>query len=489
MKIPDSLLEGLLKKAGKLTPDQLKDLRAEEKKTGTSLQDLVIKHKFMSDKELVALSTTKEKPVGKKQFDSALLERVVTLLLEYAVRAGASSIHIEPRETHVQVRYRIDGLLRQANKLPRAILESLVSHLKLQGNLPADEFRVPQEARFAVTLAHKPYTVRVSTLPIADGEKVVLQLLDESSKTLNLEQLGLWGPNLKQLRDAIANPQGLVLIAGPADAGTSTTLYSTLSLLDSPTLNISTIENPVRYRLPGVNQTQVSPRAGISFANGLRALLGQDPNVIMVGELGDTETARLAVQASLRGHLLFSVVHTSNAAAAVTRLVAMGIEPFLVASTLRAVVGQRLVRRLCEHCRVEYKPASHQIEDLSNMFGITDKSQLTKLHQLEELAAKEGVGKDIGNTFGITSNKVTRLWKAHPTGCDACGHSGYKGRIGIFETLPTSEAIQKLIIGQASTTAIQSQAIRDGMIPMYIDGFIKVLRAQTSVEEVLRVTS
>lgn len=416
------------------------------------------------------------------------IAQTVNLLLEYAVRAGASDVHIEPREDYVQVRYRIDGILREANKLPRNVLAALVSRIKILSNLKIDERRVPQDGRFKVSVGGKLYALRVSTLPIADGEKVVLRVLDESNKALTLEQLGYWGSSLEAINSAIKQPHGMILVTGPTGSGKSTSLYSILSLLNAPSVNISTVEDPVEYRIIGTNQTQVNPKAGMTFAGGLRALLRQDPNIIMVGEIRDVETADLAVQAALTGHLVFSTLHTNNAATSLPRLLDMKIEPFLIASTVRAVVGQRLVRRLCGTCKQSYKPEETELETIQHMFGLSTKAHLDHLAELEAQAANEGVGDDIGKDSAIKGNTLVQLWRPNPNGCDACGHSGYKGRMGIYEVLANTTDIQKLITANATSDIIQNQAIQNGMVTMQMDGLIKSLRGQTSIEEILRVT-
>jgi type IV pilus assembly protein PilB len=415
------------------------------------------------------------------------IAQTVNLLLEYGIRAGASDVHIEPREDFVQVRYRIDGVLREANKLPRNVLSALVSRIKILSNLKIDERRVPQDGRFKVVVGGKLYALRVSTLPITDGEKVVMRVLDESNKALTLQELGYWGFSLRSINEAIKEPHGMVLVTGPTGSGKSTSLYSVLSLLNSPSVNISTVEDPVEYRILGTNQTQVNPKAGMTFVNGLRALLRQDPNIIMVGEIRDGETADLAVQAALTGHLVFSTLHTNNAATCLPRLLDMGIEPFLIASTVRVVVGQRLVRRLCPDCKEEYKPEAGELTTVMTMFNIKTKESLERLVALEAEAAKEGIGKDIGEKSGISSS-ITRLFRAKKDGCDSCGHSGYKGRMGIYEVLPVSEPVQQMITSNATSTTIQEEAVKEGMITMQIDGMIKALRGQTSIEEILRVT-
>lgn len=416
------------------------------------------------------------------------IAQTVNLLLEYGIRAGASDVHIEPREDFVQVRYRIDGVLREANKLPRNVLAALVSRIKILSNLKIDERRVPQDGRFKVVVGGKLYALRVSTLPITDGEKVVMRVLDESNKALTLEELGYWGFSLNKINEAIKQPHGMILVTGPTGSGKSTSLYSVLSLLNSPSVNISTVEDPVEYRIIGTNQTQVNPKAGMTFANGLRALLRQDPNIIMVGEIRDSETADLAVQAALTGHLVFSTLHTNNAATCLPRLLDMGIEPFLIASTVRVVVGQRLVRRLCPDCKQEYKPESSEIATVAQIFNLKTKESFDRLAELETLAAKEGIGKDVGEKTVVSGSGIARLFRAKKDGCETCGHTGYKGRMGIYEVLPVSESVQQLITSNATSTTIQEEAVKEGMITMQTDGLIKALRGQTSIEEILRVT-
>lgn len=415
------------------------------------------------------------------------IAQTVTLLLEYAVKAGASDVHIEPREELVQVRYRVDGVLRQANKLPKKVQAALVSRIKILANLKIDERRVPQDGRFKISHAGKTFALRVSTLPIADGEKVVIRLLDETNKAQTLEELGFWGNALKTINNGIVQPHGMILVTGPTGSGKSTTLFSVLSLLNNDKVNISTVEDPIEYKIVGANQTQVNPKAGMTFASGLRALLRQDPNIIMVGEVRDGETANMAVQASLTGHLVFSTLHTNNAATCLPRLLDMGVEPFLIASTVRAVIGQRLVRNLCQECRVEYKPDAHEVGELQKVFQLDDAANMKALHELEKAAQSEEIGgKD--TDLGSTEKSITTLYKAKDGGCDACGGSGYRGRIGIYEVLENTEAVQQLIMQNGTSEQIQEQSMKDGMFTMQIDGLVKALRGLTSVEEILRVT-
>ncbi len=420
--------------------------------------------------------------------ENSPIAQTVNLLLEYAIRAGASDIHIEPREEFVQVRYRVDGILREANKLPRNVLSALVSRIKILSNLKIDERRVPQDGRFKVSVGGKQYAMRVSTLPISDGEKVVMRVLDESNKALTLEELGYWGFSLATINGAIKQPHGMILVTGPTGSGKSTSLYSTLTLLNSPTVNISTVEDPVEYRIVGTNQTQVNAKAGMTFINGLRALLRQDPNIIMVGEIRDGETADLAVQAALTGHLVFSTLHTNNAATCLPRLLDMGIEPFLIASTVRAVVGQRLLRRLCPKCKQSYEPEKAETDTIISMFHLNSHEAMEHLAGLEKMAAEQKIGEDIGPELAIKSSSITRMFRPSPEGCDNCGHSGYKGRMGIYEVLPSSSEIQRLITANATSENIQDEAIKEGMVTMQMDGLVKALRGQTSIEEILRVT-
>lgn len=413
------------------------------------------------------------------------IAQTINLLLEYAIRSSASDVHIEPREDYVQIRYRIDGVLKEVNRLPRNVIGALISRIKILANLKIDERRVPQDGRFKIKVAGRQYALRVSTLPIADGEKIVMRILNESNQAVTLQELGYWGRSLKTLNDSLQEANGMVLVTGPTGSGKSTSLFSVLTLLNTPDVNISTIEDPVEYKVPGVNQTQTNPKAGMTFASGLRALLRQDPNIIMIGEIRDGETANLGVQAALTGHLVFSTLHTNNAATCLPRLLDMGIEPFLIASTVRSVVGQRLVRRLCTTCRQSYQPDDTEMKAVSETFALNDKV-IAYLHTLDEQATKEKVGGDIA--LGSSPSAFTTLWRQSPDGCEDCHGSGFRGRVGIYEVLGNSDAIQKLIISNATSSQIQEQAILEGMVTMQVDGIIKALRGITTIEEILRAT-
>lgn len=415
------------------------------------------------------------------------IAKTVNLLLEFAIKSNASDIHIEPREEFVQVRYRIDGVLREVNRLPRNTLNALVSRVKILSNLKIDERRVPQDGRFKINIGASQYALRVSTLPVSDGEKVVMRILSETSDPLTLKQLGIWGLSLEVVNKSIAEPNGMLLVTGPTGSGKSTTLFSVLSILNTPDVNISTIEDPIEYKIPGVNQTQTNPKAGMTFASGLRALLRQDPNIIMVGEIRDSETANLGVQAALTGHLVFSTLHTNNAATCLPRLLDMGIEPFLIASTVNSVIGQRLVRRLCKKCRQRVKVSDeHQARYIEPIFEDPN-IDVSKLHKLEKQALKDGVGED-QTELSTTAKGVASLWLAKEGGCDECNHTGYRGRVGIYEVLDNSVEIQKLIVANATAQEIDELAISEGMVSMRTDGIIKALRGDTSLDEVFGAT-
>ncbi len=428
-----------------------------------------------SEQQITEADVSEDSPVA----------QTINLLLEYAIRSSASDIHIEPREGYVQVRYRIDGVLKEVNRLPRNVLGSLISRIKILANLKIDERRVPQDGRFKIKVAGKQYALRVSTLPVSDGEKVVMRILDESNEAVSLESLGYWGHSLEIVNQALTEPNGVILITGPTGSGKSTSLFSILNILNTPDVNISTIEDPVEYKVSGVNQTQTNPKAGMTFASGLRALLRQDPNIIMVGEIRDSETANLGIQAALTGHLVFSTLHTNNASTSLPRLLDMGIEPFLIASTVRAVVGQRLIRRLCMNCRQSFTPSPEELSTLYKTFRL-DANNFAIIHQLDTIAKSQKIGE--ATDLGTTEATITTLWRASSKGCDECSNTGYKGRIGIYEALQNTVSLQKLIVSNATSTQIQTQAILEGMITMQTDGLIKALRGQSTIEEVLRVT-
>lgn len=430
---------------------------------------------------------TKDETVSSEEVsENSPIAQTINLLLEYAIRSNASDIHIEPREEFVQIRYRIDGVLKEVNRLPRNVHAALVSRVKILSNLKIDERRVPQDGRFKVKVAGKQYALRVSTLPISDGEKVVMRILDESNQAVSMSQLGYWGYSMATISEAITEPHGMILVTGPTGSGKSTSLFSALTTLNKPEVNISTIEDPVEYKIPGVNQTQTNDAAGMTFAGGLRALLRQDPNIIMVGEIRDGETANLGVQAALTGHLVFSTLHTNNAATALPRLLDMDIEPFLIASTIRAIVGQRLVRRLEKTTRQAYAPTEEEKEAIIHLFNLKNGQDFRYIHELEKQAAAQGIGGD--TPLSTDENGIKTLYRPVETEDENGHHDGFKGRIGIYEVLNNTLPIQQLIIAEATSNQLQDQAISEGMVTMQTDGLIKALRGETTIEEILRVT-
>jgi type IV pilus assembly protein PilB len=405
------------------------------------------------------------------------IAQTVNLIVEYAIKSGASDIHIEPRDKHVLIRYRIDGVLKEANRLPKRTMAALTSRIKILSSLKIDERRAPQDGRFKINMNGRVFAFRVSTLPITEGEKVVMRILDETSEPLSLEQLGFWGKALKDIQDASRQPHGMLLVTGPTGSGKSTTLHSVLHILNKPDVNISTIEDPVEYKLEGVNQTQVNPVAGMTFVAGLRALLRQDPNIIMVGEIRDGETAGLGVQAALTGHLVFSTLHTNNAATCLPRLLDMNIEPFLIASVVRVVIGQRLVRRIVQEDCEEYVPNDTERKEIERVFGLKTKADWDNILKLVQQAQEE---------FGKPKSTKITLWRPKQ---DLTGdRTGYKGRMGIYEVLSNTTNIQNLIVSSGTSDEIQDKAISEGMLTMQLDGLIKAMIGMTSIEEILRVT-
>jgi len=387
----------------------------------------------------------------------APIAKIVSTLLEFAVRSRASDIHLEPQEDKTRVRYRIDGILHEKLVLPKNVHDALVSRIKILSGMKIDEKRVPQDGRFNFRSDGDEVDLRVSSLPTIHGEKIVMRLLKKTGGIPSLPDLGLRGKALANLEDAILRPHGIIIVCGPTGSGKTTTLYAVLSKINTTRVNIVTLEDPVEYQIPGVNQVQINPQAGLTFASGLRAFLRQDPNIILVGEIRDTETADLAIQASLTGHLVCSTLHTNSAAGALPRLLDMHAEPFLLASSMTAIVAQRICRRVCPTCKEEYTPPPKVVEDIKMVLG----------NLLGE--KKEG--------FKLFRGK----------GCPECSNTGYLGRIGIFEVLPVSEKIGRLILEHAPASDIEKQAVAEGMITMKQDGYLKVVEGITTIEEVLRV--
>lgn len=401
--------------------------------------------------------------------------RIVDTLIKHAILQSASDIHIEPDEKEVRVRYRIDGILHDAMTLPRQVKDGIIARIKVLSNLKLDEHRVPQDGRFKIEKEDQKISFRVSILPVFDGEKIVMRLLDESSKGLTLEKMGLHGEGLEIVHRSIKKPNGMILVTGPTGSGKTTTLYTVMDILNTPGVNISTVEDPVEYRMPRVNQTQIHPKVGLTFAAGLRALLRQDPDIIMVGEIRDTETMEMAIHAAMTGHLVLSTLHTNSAAGTLPRLIDMGAEPFLIASTVNVIIAQRLVRKICQECKKEYQLEEKEMESLRGSFD-TERilEALINAPELKGIVKPEDDWKDI------------KFFKS--SGCEQCNKEGYRGRVGIYEVLEVDETIQKLIAEKATSEEIEETARKKGMFTMAEDGFIKAVEGLTSIEEILRVT-
>lgn len=390
----------------------------------------------------------------------APIAKIVNTILEFAVKSRASDIHIEPEETKTRVRYRIDGILQEKLTLPKGIHDSLISRVKILSEMKIDERRIPQDGRFGFKQGEDEVDLRVSTLPTVHGEKVVMRLLKKTGGLPSLNQLGLRGPQLKDLENAILKPYGIVLVTGPTGSGKTTTLYSVLTRLNKPGVNIMTLEDPVEYQIAGINQVQINPQAGLTFANGLRAFLRQDPNIILVGEIRDTETTQLAIQAALTGHLVFSTLHTNDASTAIPRLIDLGGEPFLIASILNASLAQRIIRTNCTFCKKWYEPPVEVANNIKEVLG-----------DLYPKSYKDG--------------QPLKLAKGE--GCNECANTGYLGRVGIYEVLNISSNINKMILKQSSAREIETEAKKEGLIMMKQDGYLKALEGITTIEEILRV--
>lgn len=392
----------------------------------------------------------------------APIAKIVATVLEFAVKARASDVHIEPLESHTRVRYRIDGILQEKLVLPRKVHEAVVSRIKILAELKIDERRLPQDGRFSFRAEDQEVDLRVSSLPTVDGEKIVMRLLRKTTNVPSLGELGLRGMALKIIEESIKVPHGIVLITGPTGSGKTTTLYSVLHILNTSRVNIVTLEDPVEYQIDGVNQVQINVKAGLTFATGLRSFLRQDPNVIMVGEIRDNETADLAIQASLTGHLVFSTLHTNSSSGALPRLLDMKAEPFLLASSMTCVVAQRVLRKVCDNCIEKYAPPTQALEEIKKVLGPLYDAYVSQL--------------------GGSPVMLSRGRK-----CEKCGDTGYRGRIAIFEVLKVTEKVGKLILERAPAIQIEQAAVADGMVLMEQDGYLKVLDGMTTLEEVMRV--
>lgn len=420
-------------------------------------EDIVFSEGGSEDAEKVKQEVLKDAPVTK----------LVQVIISHAIEGHASDIHIEPMDREYRVRFRVDGILHVSLILPKEIGPVVISRVKILANLKIDEKRKPQDGRFKLTSNGNQIDFRVSTLPVIDGEKVVLRILDKEQGVSDIASLGLLGSASENMMKALKETYGMILLTGPTGSGKSTTLYALLKILNSEERNIITLEDPIEYNIEGLNQSQIKPEIGYTFANGLRTILRQDPNIIMVGEIRDAETAELAVHAALTGHLMFSTLHTNTALGAIPRLVDMGIEPFLLSSSLRLVAAQRLVRKICEECKSEEKVT----ESIRNQI-------------LKEL---EGISPEEMAKYGVNLSGEMKFY--HGKGCDACNNTGLKGRLAIYEIVPVNDAMKTIIVEKMGNEGLLIQERnRMGTLTIKQDGILKVLKGLTTIEEVERLT-
>ncbi|MFH1781214.1 MAG: GspE/PulE family protein [Patescibacteria group bacterium] len=447
--------------------------------SASSLKSVLHQYESMTKQVEEALASSEEEltPEEKKMLGedepeeefvkTAPVSKMVSVILRDAIEGGASDIHIEPMGDNTRVRYRLDGVLHTSLVLPRRVHSQIIARIKVLSNLKLDETRIPQDGRFRIKFENRNIEFRVSTLPLMDNEKIVMRILDTGISHIELQELGFMDRNLAVVTEAIKTPHGMILVTGPTGSGKSTTLYSLISKLNQEGVNIITLEDPVEYNIPGVAQAQVRPEVGLSFAAGLRSILRQDPDIIMVGEIRDNETAELAVHAALTGHMVLSTLHTNDAFGAIPRLTDMEVEPFLISSSLNLVIAQRLIRKICENCKKEIKiPESMNQEVLEELAKIPQKS----------------IPPDVNITPPL------KLWKGE--GCSHCDQTGYRGRIGIIEILQVSEEMQKIVAEGKSNDdkLVTAEFQRQGMLNMKQDGIVKALKGLTTIEEVFSAT-
>ncbi|MDP3970307.1 MAG: ATPase, T2SS/T4P/T4SS family [bacterium] len=465
-------------------PDDLQTIDFIRKKTGyavevfltspESINNIIRQYNSHIEEEIKSfkqpLENGKELTVSEINKNLPII-KIFDTLLDYAVFQGASDIHIEPSEANIVVRFRVDGVLKDVMTLPKMVSSGLVARIKILSHLKLDEHRLPQDGRITVKTDQGQVSIRVSILPVQDGEKVVLRILRESGNILSLEQLGFNDLAFEVVNRHIKKPHGMILATGPTGSGKTTTLYTMMNLLNSPEVNISSIEDPIEYRMPRINQSQVNPKIGFTFAGGLRALLRQDPNIIMVGEIRDNETAQIASHAAMTGHLVLSTIHTNDSVSTIFRLTEMDIPHFLIASTVNLIIAQRLVRTICRDCITSYHLSKENIEEISKKYKLED-----------IMAGFEKLGENPSNIelheFDFFRGK----------GCAKCGDTGYRGRIGVYEVFEMTSKASKKILEQASKSEMLTTAIKDGMITMAQDGFVKAKQGLTTIEEILRVT-
>jgi type IV pilus assembly protein PilB len=464
----------------KLLGQQLKLYVATESKIRRALNK-----KFTQSSASQKIETKKG---DKLEISPEKITQAINELVEKAIELGASDIHIEPREDVVVTRYRIDGTLREFHKLPLQMLNPLLEEIKLISGLSSSEFELPQSGNFRYESGDQTITVTVHTMPVMDGEKVVMKISNDLAEAPSLKDLGLWGKSLKELNRLIAKESGLVLVNGPLGSGRTTTLFSILTKLYSPKVNIATIEDPIEHKISGINQSAVNNNSGISFAIGLKAILEHDPNIIMVGELRDVDTAELVVRAAHKGHLILSSMFTTASADSIKRLNDLGLEPHMIAVTLNGIMTQRLVKRLCLKCAKPITPSSSMVKQIKLDFDL-DENDLKDISALEKLAVSEEIGGVKSRSLSSSGYTIHKLWQADDEGCEDCDYSGYKGRVGLFEVLVNNDKLANAITSGKSASEIKSAAISGGMTPLKIDGFVKALRGITTLDEILRVSA
>ena len=454
------------------------------------------------------LDSTSASSLDDVSLQNAPVARIVNSIFQFAIKSNASDIHIEPMEGKLRVRLRIHGILTEKLALPKHLTSSVISRIKIMADLKIDEKRIPQDGRITLKSGDRKVDIRVSTLPTVYGEKIVMRILESGNEVPALETSGLRGNGYKIYMDSIRATNGIILITGPTGSGKTRTLAGTLGKLNDPKVNIITLENPVEIRVPGVNQVQINPDVGLTFATGLRSILRQDPNIVMVGEIRDRETAQLAVEASLTGHLVLSTLHTNSAATAVPRLIDMGIEPYLLASTLRLVVAQRLPRRICPYCREAIPATEAEIMDIKKVLSNLQNFDIYKYATDFCKAEKSKIGNTVGsavmagapvNTDGpsgstdvkcpeVTPDGKQILYLYKGKGCDRCNGTGYSGRIGIFEVMSITESMGRMMMDNSTASDIENEGVKNGMILMKQDGYLKALEGVTTIEEVMRVS-
>ncbi len=428
-----------------------------------------------------------------QNLQGAPVAKIVNSILVYGAQAGASDIHVEPQEKSVRVRYRIDGVMTEKLTLPKELQPPVVARMKIMSNLKIDETRMPQDGRLFIKVAERKFDLRISTLPSLYGEKLVMRLLERTTGIPPLEESGLRGSAYKRYVESISVTNGIVLVTGPTGSGKTRTLASTVNRLNDPKVNVISIEDPVEIRIPGITQVQVNHDIGLDFATVLRAVLRQDPNIVYLGEVRDEETARLAIRAALTGHLVLSTLHTNGAVSSIVRLIDMGIEPFLVASTVKCVVAQRLVRTICPHCRVAEPAPKELVDDVTKVLGGIANFDVTRY--LETLAKRPVLSPDQPEykfappvkAPDLTADGQQQIYLYHGTGCSKCGGTGYRGRMAIFEVAMINDKMASGIMRNAEYDALEKLAEEEGMITIVQDGYLKAIEGITTIEEVARV--